>query len=146
MSSTSPSISTGMSKGSSASPAALRQCAPTVPRPAGNSVEVAERAMQASKDGKTREAGGDVALLDVEFAPELAQRSRKRSVGILRSVTGDERPSANDADELKRQQDSGRRLCQRRKQQAEGANSILDYRHHSTIDINFCRVVCGAPL
>src|SRR5580698_7090556 len=95
-------------------------------RPCGDSIEIAERALQAAEDGERREASRSVALLDGQLAPELAQRLGEGSVRVLGSVAGDERTVADEAHELKREQDSGRRFHGRWKGEAQSPQSLLN--------------------
>ena len=55
--------------------------------PGSNAVEVAAGALQASEDGKCRQTGGGVALLDGQFPSGLAQWPRNGAVGVLSAVS-----------------------------------------------------------
>ena len=67
-----------------------------------------------------------VALLGADLAPDLAERLRERSVRVLRSVPGDQRAAADDADEVEREDDAGRELDRRRQRESQRAQAFFE--------------------
>ena len=61
---------------------------------AAYAVEIAERAAQAAEDGEPGQARRGVGLVRAHLAPDLAERTGERTVGVQRAVAGDERSAA----------------------------------------------------
>src|SRR5208283_5855471 len=61
-------------------------------QPRSHAVEVAQSALETAQNRERREASGVIALLDLEFAPKLAQGWCDAPVGVLRPVSRYQRP------------------------------------------------------
>jgi len=101
------------------------------PHPGADAVEVAEGALQAAEDAERCQACRFIALLDAEFAPDLAQRQGESAVAGGRTVARYERPPADQPDPRKGQHHTGRQLGGRRQRQAEVLQFLLDACHQS---------------
>lgn len=88
-------------------------------RPGRDAIKVAKRALETAENRQRSESGGDVALLGRDLAPEFAKWCRKRAIGILRPVAGDQYPGAEHPHEPEGQDNSGWRLRGRRQREPQ---------------------------
>src|SRR5271169_6592984 len=98
-------------------------------QPRSHPAELAQLALEASQDRKRREACGVIALLDAEFAPELAQRWGDGTVGVLRPTPRNQSPITAHAHERERQAHTGSHYHRPRQGKAPLPQSSLDHVH-----------------
>ena len=98
-----------------------------------NAVEIAERAPEITQHRQRRELCGEIALLERQFASDLAKWLRQRPFRALRSVSGDDRAVSNQADIDEGQDNAGRRGKGRRQDQAESSEAGFDLGHGGLI-------------